>query len=84
MTAPTPKPDPAPRRRPSRFVPLVASGCVVFAVLSVGLVNFLPPPHNRLQYLAIGAVATLAAILTMFVGLLLSRVRPESKSKEEP
>ena len=76
-----PKPDDVPERRQplSRVAWLAASGCVIFAVVSVGLVRLLPLPHNRAGYLMIGTLASLAAIITMFVGLLLTRSRPESK-----
>jgi hypothetical protein len=81
MTAPTPKPEeaPAPRRRFPRFAMLAASGGLVFAAISLGLVRLLAP-RGRVDYLIIGTLATLAAILTIFAGLLFSRGRPRAPS----
>jgi len=67
-----PKPD-EPRRRVPRPAVLLASACLAFAILAVALVQVLPPRHSKADYLIVGTLATLAALITIFAGLLLSR-----------
>jgi len=78
MTAPTPKPDePAPaaptRPRLSRPVALALSACVAFTVFAVALIRVLPKPHARADYLIVGTLASLAALITIFAGLVIGR-----------
>ena len=75
MTAPTPKPDaPAPRRlRIPRPVALAISASVAFAVFAVALIRVLPSPHARADYLIVGTLSTLAALITIFAGLVMGR-----------
>ena len=77
MTAPTPKPDAdTPRRfRIPRPAALIGSACIVFAVFAVALLRVLPAPHTRPDYLIVGTLSTLAALITIFAGLVLGRVK---------
>jgi len=54
---------------------LAASACIVFAVFGVALNQALPKPHTRGDYLIIGALATLAALITIFTGVVLGSGR---------
>ena len=65
----------APRRR-FRIPPPVAltlSACLAFAVFAVALIRVLPSPHSKADYLIVGTLATLAALITLFAGLVLGR-----------
>jgi peptidoglycan/LPS O-acetylase OafA/YrhL len=81
MTAPTPKPDdpdkqPPPRRlRIPRWAALTASASLAFAVFAVALIRVLPSPHSKADYLIVGTLATLAALIVIFAGLVLGRRR---------
>ena len=76
MTAPTPKPDettPARRAHVRRPAALIVSACLAFAVFALSLNRVLPKPHTHADYLIIGTLATLAALITLFAGLVLGR-----------
>jgi lipopolysaccharide export LptBFGC system permease protein LptF len=81
MTAPTPKPDapkpeenaPPRRFRLPRSAALAASACLAFAVFAVALIRVLPSPHSKADYLIVGTLATLAALITLFAGLVMGR-----------
>jgi hypothetical protein len=75
MTAPTPKPDEHPPRKPRvpRPVALAASACLAFAIFAVALMRVMPEPHTRPDYLITGTLATLAALITIFAGLIMGR-----------
>jgi len=81
MTGPTPKPDepkpegklPSRRFRLPRPAALAISACLAFAIFTVGLIRVLPAPHTKHDYLIVGTLATLAALITMFAGLVLGR-----------
>ena len=79
MTAPTPKPDgpdakaPPRRFRIPRWAALAASACLSFAIFAVALIRVLPSPHSKADYLIVGTLATLAALITIFAGLVLGR-----------
>ena len=76
MTAPTPKPDEQPPARRFRFprpAALAASACLAFAVFAVALIRALPAPHGRADYLIVGTLSTLAALITIFAGLVMGR-----------
>ncbi len=48
---------------------LVVSGAMaVFAGIVVALLDVLPVPHSRTDYLVIGSLATLAALGMLFIG----------------
>lgn len=51
-----------------RAVPfLIASGAIaVFAGVVLALLDVLPAPHSRTDYLVIGSIATLAALGVLF------------------
>ncbi|HVN04853.1 MAG TPA: hypothetical protein VMT86_10570 [Bryobacteraceae bacterium] len=74
MTALTPKPDEPARARGFRVpqpLVLALSACLAFAVFAIALVHVLPSPHSRADYLIVGTLATLAALITIFAGLVL-------------
>ena len=72
MTAPTPKPDDRkPRFRVPRPAALGISASIAFAIFAVALIRVLPSPHGRADYLIVGTLATLAALIVIFAGLLL-------------
>jgi hypothetical protein len=76
MTAPTPKPDeksPPRRFRLPRSAALAASACLAFAIFAVALIRVLPVPHTKADYLIVGTLATLAALITIFAGLVMGR-----------
>jgi hypothetical protein len=76
MTAPTPKPDefPPPRRfRIPRPAALAGSASLAFAVFAIALIRVLPEPHGRADYLIVGTLSTLAALITIFAGLVMGR-----------
>jgi len=79
MTAPTQKPDapaaksPARRVRVPRSAALAASASLAFAVFAVALIRVLPSPHTKADYLIVGTLATLAALITIFAGLVMGR-----------
>jgi hypothetical protein len=81
MTVPTPKPDepkpgvstPPRRFRIPRSAALIASACMAFVVFAVALIRVLPAPHGKADYLIVGTLATLAALITIFAGLVIGR-----------
>jgi hypothetical protein len=79
MTAPTPKPEEheAKVRRYRLRIPRPAaqgvSACMAFAVFALALIRVLPSPHAKSDYLIIGTLATLAALITIFAGLVMGR-----------
>ncbi len=75
MTAPTPKPDQPKTGGKSRPAVLLASACLVFAIFALALIRVLPAPHGRADYLIVGTLATLAALITIFAGLVLGNRR---------
>ncbi len=79
MTAPTPKPEERHARarryrlRIPQPVALAGSACMAFAVFALALIRVLPSPHAKSDYLIIGTLATLAALITIFAGLVMGR-----------
>ena len=77
MTAPTPKPEDAPPARRGVRMPgalLLGGGAlIIFVVVTFALVQILPPPHSRADDIVIGTLSTLAALVTVFGGLVLAR-----------
>jgi hypothetical protein len=81
MTAPTPRPDdpksgenrPSRRFRIPRPAALALSAGLAFAIFAVALIRVLPLPHGRADYLIVGTLATLAALITIFAGLVMGR-----------
>jgi hypothetical protein len=77
MTAPTPKPDAPTRRfRIPRPAALAIGAALVFLVFAVALIRVLPAPHTRADYLIVGSLATLAALIAIFAGLVMGRRKP--------
>jgi hypothetical protein len=54
---------------------LVLAACIAFAVIALVLLQVLPPPRSKNDYMIAGTVATLAALLTIFAGLVLGSRR---------
>jgi len=52
---------------------LAISASIAFAVFAVALIRVLPPPHTKADYLIVGTLATLAALITIFAGLVMGR-----------
>ena len=52
---------------------LVLAGVCVFAVAAVVMVAIMPAPLKDSDYLVIGSIATLVALLVMFVALVATR-----------
>lgn len=75
MTAPTPKPDEPRRFHLPRPAVLGISAALVFAIFAVALMRVLPLPHTKSDYLIVGTLSTLAALITMFAGMVLGRRR---------
>jgi hypothetical protein len=81
MTAPTPKPDgpdenaPLRRFRVPRWAALAISASLAFTTFAVALIRVLPSPHSHADYLIVGTLATLAALITIFAGLVMGRKR---------
>ena len=70
MTEPTPKP------KIPRPVALALSAALAFLVFALALNRVLPSPHTRADYLIVGTLATLAALITIFAGLVIGRRKP--------
>jgi hypothetical protein len=64
----------------SRTLTLAALMVLLFAGTVAVLVNVMPGPHKSMDYLVIGAVATLLCLLALFVVLvkLPQRRKPDS------
>jgi Na+-driven multidrug efflux pump len=64
----------------SRTLTLAALMFLLFAGTVAVLVNVMPGPHKSMDYLVIGAVATLLCLLALFVVLvkLPQRRKPDS------
>jgi|HubBroStandDraft_1064217.scaffolds.fasta_scaffold00114_46 hypothetical protein len=62
---------PSRRFRAPRPAALAASACLAFAVFAVALIRVLPAPHGRADYLIVGTLATLAALIAIFAGLVM-------------
>lgn len=76
MTGLTPKPDggePSRRFRLPRAVALGGSASLAFAIFAIALMRVVPEPHTKADYLIIGSLSTLAALITLFAGLVLGR-----------
>lgn len=58
-----------------RQILLVVGGLCVFGVSAAVLVQFMPAPLKDTDYLVIGSVAALAALLVMFLTLMATRLK---------
>ncbi|HSP69241.1 MAG TPA: hypothetical protein VLN48_16050 [Bryobacteraceae bacterium] len=58
-----------------RQILLVLSGLCVFGVSAAVMVQFMPAPLKDTDYLVIGSVAALAALLVMFLTLMATRLK---------
>ena len=53
-----------------RVLVLAGAGLVVFAVAAVLMIRLMPQPLKDSDYLVVGSVATLVAMLVVFLGLV--------------
>ena len=58
-----------------RQILLIVAGLCVFAASAAVMVQFMPAPLKDTDYLVIGSVATLAALLVMFLTLMATRLK---------
>ena len=58
-----------------RQILLIVAGLFVFGVSAAVMVQFMPAPLKDTDYLVIGSVATLAALLVMFLTLMATRLK---------
>lgn len=58
-----------------RQILLVLGGVCVFAVAAAVMVAIMPAPLKDSDYLVIGSIATLVALLVMFVALIATRTK---------
>jgi len=58
-----------------RQILLIVVGLCVFGVSAAVMVQFMPSPLKDTDYLVIGSVATLAALLVMFLTLMATRLK---------
>jgi len=73
-----PKPEDGPppgRSRNLRVGALAISACAVFVVFAIVLLHLLPAPHSHSDYMIVGTLATLAALITIFAGMVLGRMK---------
>lgn len=54
---------------------LISGTAIVFAVAVFVMLHLMPPPLDSMSYLVIGSVATLAAMLALFLTLVLTRLK---------
>ena len=54
---------------------LAAAGVCVFVIVAATMLKFLPEPHKDSDYLVIGSVATLVALVVMFIVLISTSMR---------
>lgn len=56
-------------------IALILGAATVFAVVAFVMVQLAPAPLDNMSYLVIGSVATLAAMLALFLTLILTRLK---------
>ena len=54
---------------------LAAAGVCVFVIVAATMLKFLPQPHKESDYMVIGSVATLVALVVMFIVLISTSMR---------
>jgi Na+/melibiose symporter-like transporter len=54
---------------------LAAAGLCVFVIVAATMLKFLPEPHKESDYMVIGSVATLVALVVMFIVLISTSMR---------
>ena len=54
---------------------LAAAGLCVFVIVAATMLKFLPQPHKESDYMVIGSVATLVALVVMFIVLISTSMR---------
>ena len=54
---------------------LAAAGVCVFVIVAATMLKFLPLPHKESDYMVIGSVATLVALVVMFIVLISTSMR---------
>lgn len=56
-------------------VPVVLAAILIFGVVAVVILRFMPEPIEDSDYMVTGSVATLAALLVLFLGLVSTRMK---------
>jgi len=54
---------------------LAVAGLCVFVIVAATMLKFLPQPHKESDYMVIGSVATLVALVVMFIVLISTSMR---------
>ena len=54
---------------------LAAAGLCVFVIVAATMLKFVPQPHKESDYMVIGSVATLVALVVMFIVLISTSMR---------
>jgi len=54
---------------------LAAAGVCVFVIVAATMLKFVPQPHKESDYMVIGSVATLVALVVMFIVLISTSMR---------
>ncbi len=56
-------------------LPIVLAAILIFGVVAVVILRFMPEPIEDSDYMVAGSVATLAALLVLFLGLVSTRMK---------
>ena len=67
----------------ARPIALTAGMLLLFAATVGILLNVMPGPHGRTDYLVIGAAATLLCLVLLFIVLLKAPAKPEKPDKPD-
>jgi hypothetical protein len=58
-----------------QILPIALAAVLIFGVVAVVILRFMPEPIEDSDYLVAGSVATLAALLVLFLGLVSTRMK---------
>ena len=67
-----------------RTIALGAGMLMLFVATTGILLNVMPGPHKRTDYLVIGAAATLLCLVLLFVVLLKTPQKPDKNKEDVP
>jgi hypothetical protein len=56
-------------------IPIIVGAMLIFGVVAVAILRFMPDPIEDSDYMVAGSVATLAALLVLFLGLVSTRMK---------
>lgn len=72
----------------AQTVQIVFAAATIFGVVAAVILRFMPEPIEDSDYLVAGSVATLAALLVLFLGLVSTRMKSSDvffkKRKKQP